>query len=137
MQGLPLYNSRIISTFVEYLKNARPEINIDSLLIDASIASYELEDEGHWLTQSQVDNFHDALMKQTNDFSLFREAGRYMVSSKSFTPVRQFIMGFVTPYHAYTMLEKVSSYINRAAIYEAHKISPNKVEIVSTPAAGV
>jgi len=73
-----LYNSRVIITFLEYLKQRRPDVDIEGLLKDSGISSYELEDEGHWLTQQQVDRFHDALMERTNDSSIFREAGRYM-----------------------------------------------------------
>ncbi|MDO8722706.1 MAG: PAS domain S-box protein [Syntrophales bacterium] len=137
MQKLPLYNSRIISTFLEYLKNTHPDIDTEALLNDSGINYCEVEDEGHWLTQRQVDGFHDALMNQTDDLSIFREAGRYMASSSSFSAIRQFIMGFITPVHAYAMLGKVASYINRAATYEVSKISQNKVKIISTPTDGV
>ena len=67
MQEPRLYNSRIIGTFLEYLRNMRPDVDIQGLLKDSHITSYEVEDEGHWLTQRQVDDFHDALMKQTGD----------------------------------------------------------------------
>lgn len=137
MNETPLYNSRIIGTFVEYLKKTLPDIDIDALLIDSGIACYEVEDEGHWLTQRQVDNFHDALMRTGADPSIFREAGRYMVSSRSIAAIRQFVMGFISPIHAYTMLGKISSYVNRGATYETSKIGPNKVEIITKVVAGV
>jgi len=133
----PLYNSRVISTFLEYLKNARPDVDIKALLADSGITPYEVEDEGHWLTQRQVDAFSYALMKQTNDPTIFREAGRYMASSRSIAAVRQFLIGFMTPTHAYIMLEKIVPYINRGALFKVKKISLNKVEIITTPIPGV
>lgn len=137
MQNTPLYNSRIISTFVEYLRNIRPDIDIESLLSDSHIAFYEVEDEGHWLTQSQVDDFSAALMKRIDDPSIFREAGRYMVSSQSIFALRQLLVRFITPAQAYTMVEKVASYINHGATFKVKKISHNKVEIITTPVPGV
>ena len=137
MQEPRLYNSRIIGTFLEYFRNARPDIDIQDLLMNSGITPYEVEDEGHWLTQRQVDDFHDAVMRQTDDPSIFREAGRYMASAKSLNAIRQFILGFITPVQAYTMLGKIASYLNRGAMFQAKKISRSKVEIIIKPLDGV
>ncbi len=137
MQEPRLYNSRIISTYLEYFRNVRPEIDIDTLLLNSGINSYEIQDEGHWLTQQQVDAFSDALMEQTNDPAIFREAGRYMASSQAIASVRQFIAGFITPTHAYSMFDKIAYYVSRGAIVEAKKVSRNKVRITSKPNEGV
>ena len=53
----PLYNSRIIKNYVEYVKKHYPNVNIEVILSDAHIINYELEDPGHWFTQRQVDRF--------------------------------------------------------------------------------
>jgi hypothetical protein len=137
MQELRLYNSRIIGTFLEYFKNARHDINIQDLFLNSGITPYEVEDEGHWLTQRQVDDFHDAVMMQTDDPLIFREAGRYMTTARSMSAIRQFMMGFLTPVQAYSMLGKLASYLNRGATFQSSKISGNKVEIVIQPLAGV
>ena len=137
MNDKPLYNSRVIVTFLEYLRHTRPDVDIEGLLADSGISSYEIEDEGHWLTQRQVDDFYDALMKQTHDPSIAREAGRYMASSRSVNAIRQFILGFLTPIQSYIMLGKIASYLNRGSTFQAKKISRNKVEIITKPIDGV
>ncbi|MCE5262780.1 MAG: HD domain-containing protein [Deltaproteobacteria bacterium] len=137
MEEPRLYNSRIIGTFLDYFKNARPDIDIPDLYLNSGITPYEVEDEGHWLTQRQVDDFHDAVMMQTDDPAIFREAGRYMVTARSMSAIRQFIMGFLTPVQAYSMLGKIASYLNRGCTFQANKISGNKVEIVIEPLEGV
>jgi PAS domain S-box-containing protein len=137
MDDKPLYNSRVIITFLEFLRQTKPEIDISALLKTSGISSYEVEDEGHWLTQTQVDAFHDALISQVNDPGIFREAGRYMASSKSINAIRQFIFGFLTPIQAYNMLGKIASYLNRGTTFKARKISRNKVEIITKPKDGV
>ena len=137
MQEPRLYNSRIIGAFIEYFRNARPDMVIQDLLTSSGITPYEVEDEGHWLTQRQVDDFHDAVMRQTDDPSIFREAGRYMASAKSLDTIRPFVLGFITPVQAYSMLGKIASYLNRGATFQAKKISRNKVEIIIKPLDGV
>lgn len=137
MDDKPLYNSRVIITFVEYLRHTRPDINIDSLLADSGISRYEIEDEGHWLTQRQVDGFHDALIKRTQDASIFRAAGRYMASSKAVSAIRQFVLGFLSPIQAYAMVGKIATYVNRGATFHTRKISRNKVEIITRLIDGV
>jgi len=137
MQEPRLYNSRIISTYLEYFRDVRTDIDIEKLLLDSGITPYEVEDEGHWLTQRQVDDFSNALMKQTNDYTLFRTGGRYMASSRSITAIRQFIVSFVTPIQAYAMLAKISSYITRGGTVEIQKVTKTKVRIISKPCEGV
>lgn len=137
MNDKPLYNIRVISTFLEYLKNSRNNVDIGTLLADSCISPYEVEDEGHWLTQKQVDAFSSAVLKETNDPKIFREAGRYMASSRSIAAIRQFLVGFMSPSHAYTMMETIVPYINRGSTFKTKKISPNKIEIITTPAEGV
>jgi PAS domain S-box-containing protein len=132
-----LYNSRVIITFLEYLRERRPDIDIEGILKDSGISSYELEDEGHWLTQRQVDGFHDALMERTQDATIFREAGRFMSASKSAKAIRQFILAFLSPIQAYFMLGKIASYLNRGTTFHIRKIRRNTVEIITTINEGV
>jgi len=129
MNNKPLYNSRVIATFLDYFKKSQIDVDIDKLLLESNISLYELEDEGHWLTQKQVDAFSDAMMQQIHDPSLFREAGRFMTSAQSLSVIRQFMLGFITPMQAYLRIPKVAGYINRGASFAVRKLGRNKVEI--------
>ena len=80
----PLYNSRIIKNYVEYLKSYHPDIDIASLLNYAGIETYQLDDEGHWLSQEQVDRFHEMLAEKTDNPDISREVGRYYRHFPSF-----------------------------------------------------
>ena len=53
----PLYNSKVTRNYLDYLRKNFPDINIDSILEKAEIASYEVEDSAHWFTQNQQDRF--------------------------------------------------------------------------------
>ena len=96
-----------------------------------------MEDEGHWLTQQQVNRFHEVLTQKTHDPSISREAGRYMLSAQSISAIRQFLLGFITPIQAYIRLGKIASYINRGSTFSVKKINRNTVEITVTPHEGV
>jgi len=137
MEDTPLYSSRIISTFIQYLKDHHPEINIEVLLTNSNISCYEIEDESHWLTQKQVDSFSENLLKLGLSQDVFRKAGQYMASAKSISVIRQFIKGFILPGQAYRMLGRFAPHITRGANLEVRLINSNCVEITSVPLPGV
>ena len=66
----PLYNSRISNTYLEYISNNYPELEIPPLLAHAGIENYELEDPAHWLTQDQVDRLHEIMVIKTGNPNL-------------------------------------------------------------------
>ena len=98
----PLYNSRIINNYIEYLKNYYPHIDIASLLKYADIEAYELDDEGHWLMQHQVDRFHEILAVTTHNPDISREVGRFSVTSRASGAVRQYLLGLLSLEKAYS-----------------------------------
>ena len=79
----PLYNSRVIKNYTEYINRFHPDVDVNALLGDAGIADYELEDEGHWFTQEQHDRFHDILTKRTGDHQISLKVGRYAPQARS------------------------------------------------------
>ena len=81
MDNTPLYNSRIIKSYVEYLNKYFPDIDIAPLLKYANIEAYQLDDEGHWLTQEQSDRFNEIIVKKTQDKDISRKAGRYSATA--------------------------------------------------------
>ena len=78
-----LYNSSLIKNYLEYIKKVYPDLAVDSLLNYAGIGNCEVEDQGHWLSQRQIDRFHEILSKKTGDPGISRKVGRFAASSKS------------------------------------------------------
>ncbi|RLB13650.1 MAG: phosphohydrolase, partial [Deltaproteobacteria bacterium] len=132
-----LYNSRNIKNYVEYTQKHYPDIDIDSVLSYAGIATYELEDEGHWFTQQQVDRFNEILSQKTGDPNLSREVGRYAASSKASGTIKQYALGFMSPAAAYWLVKNLASRLTRGHTFKARKLGPNRVEISVTPNPGV
>ncbi len=134
---LPLYNSRITKTYLEYIKNRYPEIDIDSIFEYAGMTKYEVEDPAHWFSQEQVDLFQNALVEMTGNPNIARDAGRYTASSEGMGPGKQHILGFITPISVYLLMEKLYLILSRGATIKVKKLGQNKVEIISTPKPGV
>src|SRR5450759_547310 len=109
MENIPLYNSIIIKTYLEYLENSYPDLDIKQLLDYAGIANHEVEDRGHWLTQEQVNRFQKYLEQVIANPNIAREAGRYIASPKSSGILRQIATGFITPVMAYWATAKLGS----------------------------
>lgn len=129
----PLYNSRIVKMYVEYLQKYYPQVDVDSILRSTWINSYEVDDQGHWFSQWQVDRFHALLNKETGEKNISREVGRFSVSSKASGALRQYALGFMTPAAGYWVLEKIAPHMTRAHIFKARKLGPNKIEVTVRP----
>jgi len=133
----PLYNSRLIKNYVEYAKEHYPDVDIDLLLSYAGIAGYELEDQGHWFSQRQVDRFHEVLAQKTGDPNISQEVGRYAASSKASGVVRQYALGFMSPAAVYWVAQSLGSRLTRAHTFKTRKLGTNKIELTVTPKPGV
>jgi PAS domain S-box-containing protein len=134
---LPLYNSRITRTYLEYIKNSYPEIDLDSVLEFAGMTKYQTEDQAHWFTQDQVDRFQELLVEKTGNPNIAREAGRYTTSHKGMGPVKQYTLGLMSLTSVYLLMEKVYPIVSRAVSVKTKKLGPNKVEIISAPKPGI
>ncbi len=106
MEEKKYYSSRIIKSYVEYLKKFFPDIDANPLLKHAGIEIFQLDDEGHWMTQEESDRFHEMLVKATQDPDISRKVGRFSVTSRASGAVGQYVLGFINPATVYGVLEK-------------------------------
>jgi PAS domain S-box-containing protein/putative nucleotidyltransferase with HDIG domain len=136
MQDIPLYNSRIIKSFDEYMRQYYPNVDMASVLDYAGITTFQMEDEGHWLTQTQVDRFYEILVKKSGNENLARIVGQYMPLAKSSGAVSQYTLGFVTPAAAYVMMEKLYPRVSRSVNIETRKVGAQHIEVIVTRNTG-
>ena len=132
-----LYNSRIVKNYLEYIKKYHGDVAIDPILSYAGITPYEVEDQGHWFTQTQVDRFHEILEQKTGDLDISRKVGRYAASSESLGPGKQYTLGLMSPTSAYLLMNKLYAIMSLAVTINVKKLGRNSVEILSTPRPGV
>ncbi len=137
MVEIPLYNSRIMKTYIEYLTKFHPHVDVGLILKEANISMHQLEDGGHWFTQQQHDCFHRVMNEHVSNVNIPREAGRYAPFSKASGLVTQYTLGFITPKAAYMVLEKLYPHLSRALILRSNIIASNKIEIEAIPKPGV
>ena len=132
----PLYNSRIINTYIEYLEKFYPEIDIDALLQDSGMTRHEVEDPGHWFTQLQADRLNRKVVARTGNPNIAREAGRYTVSSERVGAAKQYALGSIGLSSIYMKTGRLAEAMSRGATIKPRKLGSNKVEIVSRPTPG-
>jgi PAS domain S-box-containing protein/putative nucleotidyltransferase with HDIG domain len=137
MDDTPLYNSRIMKSYVEYLNRYHPDIDIAPLFKHADIETYQLDDEGHWLTQRQVDRFQEILVQKIQDPEISRKVGRFSATSRASGALGQYLLGFINPAMAYAFLEKINSHLSRAAILKTKAIGNGQIEATAILQPGV
>lgn len=139
MKDNPLYNSLVIKTYLEYLEIAYPDLNFKELLEYAGIANYEVDDWGHWLTQSQINRFHEYVNRVTGNPDFAKQAGRHIASPKSSVSniMRQSVAGLLSPAMAYWTIEKISQNLSRHFIIKSRDVAENTIELIATTNPGV
>jgi response regulator RpfG family c-di-GMP phosphodiesterase len=133
MAERPLYSSRILDTFIKYIKQKYPHIDTTEILSNSGIMPYQVADQGHWFTQQEVDMFYDEILKRTGNKDIAREAGRFAASPDSLGFIRQYVLGLVGPGRAYELIGKFSTYFTKSSHYASKRIGKHKVEITVTP----
>jgi PAS domain S-box-containing protein len=134
MDDIPLYNIKIIKSFVEYIGKYHSEVDMTPILDYAGITTYQLEDEGHWLTQRQVDRFHEILVKTIGEPDIARKVGQY---TSSVGAVTRYTLSFMTPAGVYSVLEKLYSHMTRGSTLLTKKLGPNSIEAIAIQNPGV
>lgn len=134
---IPLYNSSITRTYLKLVRRRYPHVDVGDVLRTAGIEAFQVEDEGHWFTQRQVNRFQQRLKELTGNNNIAREAGRYSASPEALGRISKYILGLGNPARAYELAGKYSSKFSKAARHQARRIGPNTVEITVTPLPGV
>jgi HD-GYP domain-containing protein (c-di-GMP phosphodiesterase class II)/predicted hydrocarbon binding protein len=133
----PLYSSRIVDTYIRLIKIKYSYINIRELLQAAGMETYQVEDEGHWFTQEQINRFHDRVQKLTANKNIAYEAGRHAASPDALGFMRPYILGLIGPAKAYELVGKYAGKFSRSSSYVSQKTAPDKIEITVKPHEGV
>ncbi len=137
MDNQPLYNSRIIDSYLKLLRKEYPQVDETELLRYADIKAYEVADQGHWFTQEQVDLFYEKLVQFTGNPGIARQAGRYAASPEALGVLRPYVLGLLGPAKIFSLIGKTARFFTRSSAFESRRISGNKVEITVTPGNGI
>ncbi len=133
----PLYNSRIIDTYIRLIRKKYPAVDVEQLLAQAGMTAVEVADQGHWFTQGQINRFHARLAQLSGNPDIALEAGRYSASPEALGAMRQYTLGLLGPAKTYAMVGKAARHFSRSAVYSSRKLSKNSVEVCVIPCEGV
>lgn len=137
MADKKLYNSRITNTYLRLLRQRYPSVEVADLLDYAGMELQQVEDEGHWFTQEQVNLFHERLVILTGNPEISREAGLFTASPEVLGGIRSYLLGLVSPSLAYGLVGRFTSKFTRSAKYESRQLGHCQVEVLVTPYPGV
>jgi len=132
-----LYSSNIISTFLKLVRNKYSYVNITELLEHAGMEPYQVEDDAHWFTQTQVDRFYERLSELTGNQNLAREAGRYSAAPDNMALINRYVLALMEPAKVFSVFGKIVENYTRSARYEAKRKSSTRIEVVVTPHEGI
>ncbi len=133
----PLYNSRIILNYVRLVEKKYPYVDLKDVLRTAGMERYQVDDEGHWFSQEQVNRFHQRLGQLVWNKDIAREAGLFASSPESLGSLRIAVCTFLGPDHSYSLFTRNVSRFSRSSVYESKKLGPQATEITVTPKPGV
>jgi len=132
-----LYNSRLTRIYLTFINRFYPNVDVASAMEYAGMTLYEVQDQGHWFTQRQVDRFQKIIVEKTGNPNIAREAGRFSASSGRMGPLKQYLLGLMSLLSLYLLMGKLYPIMSRGSIIKAKKLGPRRVEIVATPKPGV
>jgi GAF domain-containing protein len=133
----PLYNSRITSTYLALIRKRYPQVDVGELLSHAGMELHQVEDEGHWFTQRQVNRFQEKLRELTGNRNIAREAGRFSASPEAIRGIGRYMLGLVNPARAYSLAGKFPTKFTRSTRMEGRRLGPTSAEVIATPYEGV
>ena len=133
----PLYNSRIVDTYIRLIKRDYPHVKVNDVLRSAGMEPYQVKDESHWFSQRQINRFHEQLQQLTGNKDIALEAGRYAASPEALGVMRKYLIGLIRPYKVYENVTATISSFTKSSEYTSRKINNNTVEVIATPNQGV
>jgi hypothetical protein len=132
-----IYNVRIVTLYLKLLRERYPHVPINDVLDYAGIESYEISDEGHWITQEQIDRFYERIVQFTGNSEIAREAGRIAASPGAIGIMRQYTLGLLGPDRAFAVVNKATRNLTLSSEYHSRSLGSNSVEITVRPNPGV
>ncbi|MCP3954393.1 MAG: response regulator [Desulfobacterales bacterium] len=133
----PVYSSRIIRVYLDYLRQHHPDINLEEIIAAAGIKPAQVDDPGFWYSQKQAVCMHEIMVAKTGNPQLSKAAGRYTAHSKALGKFRQFVLAFVSPLNVYKRLGKLYHLMSRGANLTVESLRPFKIRIITKPVPGI
>ena len=133
----PLYNSGILGNYVNYIQSQKLDLDIDELLNCSGITRFDLNDEGHFFTQRQINTFHQCLNERLSDPDIAYKVGQHALYMKSTGTIMQYGMQFITPQTMYKALDRVYPKWSRGHSCQTTITGKSQAEVIIRVQEGV
>ena len=133
----PLYNSGILGNYIHYLQSLQPDVDVDTLLHCCGITRLDLNDEGHYFTQQQINTFHRCLDERLSDPELAYKVGLHALHMKSTGTVMQYGLQFITPQTMYKALDRIYPKWSRGHLCQTTITGKSQAEVTVSVRPGV
>lgn len=124
----PLYKSSIVGNYVNYLKSHR-DMDIDDLLRCSGLDLMDINDEGHFLSQEQINKFHSCLDERLQDPEISYKVGLNALKLKSTGTVMQYGLQFLTPAAMYKAVDRLYPKWARGHVSRTTIVGKNRARV--------
>ena len=125
----PLYNSGIIGNYINYLESRHVDLDTDELLRCSGLTRFDINDEGHFLNQAQINQFHRCLDEVLNDSKISYKVGLHALQMKSTGTLKQYGLQFITPAAIYRAVDRLYPRWARGHLSKTTITGKNRAEV--------
>ncbi|MFO7714979.1 response regulator [Desulfosarcina sp.] len=102
----PLYKSGVLGNYISYLES-HGGADIEDLLQCSGLTRFDINDEGHLLSQAQINRFHRCLDEKVADPKISYKVGCHALYAKSTGTLKRYGLQFITPGAMYKAVDRV------------------------------
>ena len=128
----PLYNSGIIGNYINYLESHHVDLDTDELLRCSGLTRFDINDEGHFLNQAQINRFHRCLDEVLTDPKISYKVGLHTLQMKSTGTLKQYGLQFITPAAIYRAVDRLYPRWARGHLSKTTITGNNRAEVTVT-----
>ena len=128
----PLYNSGIIGNYINYLESHHVDLDTDELLRCSGLTRFDINDEGHFLNQAQINRFHRCLDEVLTDPKISYKVGLHALQMKSTGTLKQYGLQFITPAAIYRAVDRLYPRWARGHLSKTTITGNNRAEVTVT-----
>ena len=125
----PLYNSGIIGNYINYLESQRVDLDTDALLRCSGLTRFDINDEGHFLNQAQINQFHRCLDEALSDPKIAYKVGLHALHMKSTGTIKQYGLQFITPAAMYKAVDRLYPKWSKGHLSKTTITGKNRAEV--------
>lgn len=133
----PLYNSGILGNYINYLESHHGDFDIDGLLHCSELTRLDINDEGHFLTQAQINRFHRCLDDALDDPEIAYKVGLHALHMKSTGTLKQYGLQFITPGAIYKAVDRIFPKWSKAHSSKTTITGKGRAEVMVSVQPGV